>query len=212
MRWPLRTVWMAGALFGMAAGVHADRIVLAPRGLVAPTGSINLELASMASDDHRNVGFIDLGPFRPDMGLELEAEGVDIGHHGEGTFSLQYTLTGNAFSDIAPAVSVGVRDVLNQGLERRAFYVAATKTIGLSLAQEHVVRDMKVDLGYGSSRLDGVFAGLEARFTIGAAGRVEVVGRRINAELGIPAGRLLQLRVYSLSGRMFYGAGLAIRR
>ncbi len=195
-------------IWGGRAG--ADRIVLAPRGLITSPGSVAFEYATLASGGRTHLAWINLGVPSQQLGLELEAEQYDWGGPQRATFSAQYSLTGNAFSDLAPAVSVGVRDVLNRGPEGRALFLAATKTLGLSRSQEHVVRDWKLDLGYGTSRLDGPYIGLQGRFTLGLLANVEYVARNVNASLALPVGRHLRLNVYTLRGDTFYGASFVL--
>ncbi len=201
------------AVMDMAVGgpCRADRIVLAPRALTAPAGLIRLESAFLARDGRTNVEWLTVGIPPKDLGLELELERFETPGMHNGTFGLQYTLTGNALSDIAPAFSVGVRDVLNKGLEGRAGYVVVGKTFGLSQAMEHITKDLKAHLGVGTGPMQGLFGGVENHFVGGFTAAADYVGNRFNASLWAPVTRYGQARIYTLSGHVFYGATLSIR-
>ncbi len=206
--WLLGPICLMSLLEMRASG---DRIVLAPRGLITTPGAARIEFATLADNSRSNIAWINAGLPQQDLGLELEGEHFELGGQRRETFSLQYTLTGNAFSDFAPAFSVGLRDALNKGREGRSLFAAATKTLGLSLNQEHLIRDLKVHAGYGTSKLGGAYVGLTGRFTLGFTANVEYVAHRFNAEIAVPVARNLQIRGYSLNGDVFYGASLYIR-
>jgi hypothetical protein len=191
------------------AAVRADRIVLAPRGLITTPGTVRFEYARSASSGRRELGWINLGLTGGLNGVEPEAEHNGRPGTNKQTFSVQYTLTGNAFTDIAPAVSLGLRDALNEGREGRSLFIALTKTFGLSQAQERLLRDFKVHAGYGTSHLGGAFIGLQGRLPGGFTARAEYVARRVNASLALPLAHSLEAKVYSLDGQTYIGAGLS---
>jgi hypothetical protein len=146
------------------------------------------------------------------IGLELEVEHLELGGRRRDTMSVQYSLTGNAFTLEAPAFSVGIRDVLNRGRERQAVFVALTKTIGLSLGQERFLKDFKLHGGLGSSRLEGPFLGFQARLAAGPTVSAEYVARRINASLSVQVFRGVQLKAYTLDKELFWGATLNLAK
>lgn len=190
------------------ANARADRNVLAPRGLVASPGLLRLEYLIRESDSRSSLGWATFGLPVEDLGLEVELERFDLNRRARETVSLQYTLTGNAFSDIAPAVSVGVRDSLNRGREGRAFYLSMTKTFGLSLAQDRILRDLKAHAGYGTRRLGGLWIGVQGKFRPGFTVHAEYLAHRLNASVSWPVSGPLEMRAYSLDGNLFYGASL----
>jgi hypothetical protein len=190
------------------ASAQADRNVLSPRGLVASPGLLRLEYLIRESDSRSSLGWATFGLPIEDLGLEVEFERLDLKRRKRETVSLQYTLTGNAFSDIAPAISVGVRDTFNRGREGQAFFLSITKTIGLSLAQDRILRDLKVHAGYGSRRLGGLWIGAQGKFRPGFTVHAEYLAHRLNASVTWPVSGPLELRAYSLDGDLFYGASL----
>lgn len=203
---------MFAALATVAAPqARADRNVVAPTGLIAPPNSAKLAFVSRLDSTSTNRGWLTLG-LPPDSGLEIEAERIETNGLQRETFGVQYSLTGNAFSDLAPAISVGVRDALNRAQEGRALYVAATKTLGLSAVQEHVLRDWKLHVGYGTNRMNGAFVGMRARFTLGLIGNVEFFARRLDASVAWPVGRHFNLEAFTIGGDAFYGASFVLGR
>jgi hypothetical protein len=199
-------------VLAMTAPAYATRIVLAPGGLVANPSSAAIEYAARSTGARNWLGFATIGIPQADLGLELEVERYELlGTRGTAV-SAQYSVTGNAFSDIAPAVSVGVRDLTNQGREGRAFYLSLTKTMGLSRAQERLVKDLKVHAGLGNSHLNGVFGGVTARLPFGPTLGVEYVRFAVNASASVPLGRNASVRVYSLDGHIFVGGCVELSR
>ena len=195
---------------GMAA--RADRTILSPRGFILPPGDIQFEYAGRTTDGHSNIQWLQLSLPGSDLGLEVEIERRYAAGRSRSSFNLQYTLTGNALSDIAPVISVGARDLINSDVEGRSAYFAISKTIGLSLAQSRLVSDLRVHAGYGSGRMDGPFAAGEVKLRLGCIVSAEYFQRRWNMELALPASQYVKLRVYTLNGAVYYGASLRIVR
>jgi hypothetical protein len=192
------------------AHARADRNVLAPRGLIAVPDSLKLEYAFEGSNGRNNLGWLTIGLPGRLNGLELEAERFELGGTRRETFSVQYSLTGNAFSDLAPSVSLGVRDVLRRGRDAQALFLVGTKTLGLSQQQERLLQDWKLHVGYGTSRLDGPFVGIQARFALGFTAYAEYVSKRFNASLALPLTKYMNLKAYTLDGDLYYGASFVL--
>ncbi|MGC8666577.1 MAG: hypothetical protein ACP5VE_00475 [Chthonomonadales bacterium] len=191
---------------------RADRAILSPRGFILSPGDVQFEYAGRTTDGHSNVQWLQVSMPGSDLGLELELERRQASGRSRSSFNLEYTLTGNALSDIAPVIAVGARDLINSDVEGRSAYLALSKTIGLSLAQSRVVSDLKVHAGYGSGRMDGLFASGELRFRLGFTVSAEYFQQRWNMEVAVPASKYLKLRAYTLNGAVYYGASLRIAR
>jgi hypothetical protein len=196
------------AVCALASPSRATRIVLAPGGLVANPSSVAVEYAGRATAARDWLGWVRIGVPQSDLGVEVELERYELRGERGTSLSAQYSITGNAFSDIAPAISVGVRDLLDEGREHRAIYLAMTKTIGLSRNQERLAQNVKLHLGVGDSRLDGVFGGLTVRLTCGPEVGAEYVRRTANASVAVRVMRYGDVRVYTLDGHMFLGGRL----
>jgi hypothetical protein len=191
--------------------VRADRIVLAPKGAIRGPAEVSGDLAISGENSRNYVGWLG-GGLPGDIGLEIEAERSELGGVRRETLSAQYLVIPEGLTNnIAPTISVGIRDILNRGREGRAFFAAATKTLGLNKKQESVVKDWKLHGGYGSGGLGGLYVGLEGRFALGFTATAEYVARRINASLAVPIGRYLSLKAYSFDGDAFYGGGMHLR-
>lgn len=208
----IRQVFALLMLAALSVSARADRNVLAPRGLIAVPNSAQIEFVASAANGHSNLGWLTVGLPIPDVNLELEAAHFELGGKRNETFSLQYSPLGNLLSREAPVVSVGIRDVLRRGPEGQALFVAATKTLGLSQRQERVLRDWKLHLGVGSSRLGGPFIGVQGRFAMGFTVSAEYAARRFNASIAWPVGRRLLLKASVLNGETFYGASFVVVR
>ena len=182
--------------------------MLAPRGLITIPNSAKAEFGIRPDRGNDNLEWVSAGLPGSLNGFEVEVERLELGGERNVTGSLQYSFTGNAFTDIAPAFSVGIRDIANNGMEGRALFAAATKTIPLSLVQSRFVRQLWVDAGYGTSHLGGAYIGIQGKLPFGPVLSAEYVARRFNASLAVPLSRHLDLKAYSLNGHAFLGATL----
>lgn len=211
MTFRAKTSLLVVLLCSVTAVSGADRIVLAPRGLVAPPFSIGAEYAVHPYSPRKEIGWLTIGLPQEDLGLELEVERFEEADEARETFSLQYTLTGNGVADFAPALSVGVRDILRRGREDQALFAAVTKNIGVPLSVEGYLRNLKVHAGFGTSGLGGLFAGGEARI-YGVWLGLEILAQRLNASAAVPVFRNLALKAYTLNGSGYFGASFSVRR
>jgi hypothetical protein len=185
---------------------RADRLVLAPRALITVPNSVKLEFAASGSGGRNNLGWISAGLPGSLNGFEVEAERACPTGSNRWTGSIQYSFTGNAFTDVAPALSVGLRDVANTGPEGRALFVAASKTIPLSARLEGFLKQLWVDAGVGTGHLGGPYIGIQGRLRIGPTLSAEYLARRFNASIAIPVLPHLDLKAYTLDGHAYYGA------
>ena len=209
----LNTLLFIGGISLLVVNIaRADRLVLSPRGIVANPESIQLELLYGTQNLPNNIQWVTVGLSESLLGLELEAERAVNGSQRRTTFSAAYSFVGSAFTDLAPALSIGVRDVLDQGRDGRAFYAAASKTFGLSERQEKFLRKWTMHAGYGTSHIGGVFVGVEGRLSMGFTAAVEFYQRRLNTSVTFPVLRHVNLKAATLNGQLFYGATLSISR
>jgi hypothetical protein len=207
----VRRLALIAALVSIAQSAFSDRLVLAPRGLVAPPFSIGAEYAVHPYSPRMDIGWLTIGFPKEDLGLELELERSEVDSDSRETFHLQYTLTGNGVADFAPAVSVGIRDIMRSSRERQGLFAALTKNIGVPLAVEQTVQNLKVHLGIGTSAMGGLFGGAEARvrgFWLGA----EYIAGNVNASIAYPIVPNLSVKAYTLDGDSFFGASFSLRR
>ena len=206
-----RIVGILGTIILLNSAAAADRIVLAPRGLVSPPFSARIEYAVHPYIPRADIGWLNIGLPQEDLGLELELERFEVNNEARETFSFQYTFTGNGVADFAPAISLGIRDLLRRGRELQGIFAAATKNIGVPLATERTIQNLKVHIGFGTSAMDGLFAGAEAK-VLGVWVGGEYLSRRFNAALAVPVFSNLALRAYTLDGSSYFGASFSVRR
>lgn len=197
-------------LFGtLAVRSGADRIVLAPSARIVNPSCVGATWLQSSRTPSQRAWWLSVGWPKDDLGLEVEVEGRDGRSVGRQTMSLQYSVIGEAFTNnMAPAISVGVRDVLNRMGSGMGAYLALTKTLGLSRAQERILQELRVSLGLGSGWLGGVWVGVQARLPLRSTASVEYLSRRVNASVAVPLERRLDARVYSLNGETYYGVRL----
>jgi hypothetical protein len=215
----LRRPALAAALalsFVVLAGAPclADRIVLAPTGTIVNPNALRVEYFQAEGNARRNLGRAAFGVPGQLIGLELEVERAALDGRTRETFGFQYSPTGNLLADLAPALSFGVRDVLRRGRDGQAVFVSLTKSVGLSVGQERLLRSFRLHAGYGTSRLGGAFVGMSSVLRLGATVAAEYVAGDVNASLSVPLPLVpgLQARAYTLDGTFFFGAALTLSR
>lgn len=173
---------ISGALLALglihSPAARADRTILAPCGTIVPPSAVKLEYAFRAANSSEGIGWFSFGIPQEALGLEVEANQTNLhGNHRTGV-SAQYSLTGNLLLDTpAPVVSVGVRDILRSGQEGQSFYFVAGKSIAVG-GTNPVIHDLRLNIGYGTSRLGGAFASVEAKIRPGLIATVEYLDRR----------------------------------
>lgn len=197
----------------LAAGMaRADRVLLAPRGSILHPQTLRMTVLALADDSTDGLAWVGIGPLVADLDLEWEAEGYDLRNSRLGSVGVQYLLTTEAFSDLAPVMSIGLRDIASTGPYGRSAYLAATQRVNLSAAQEKVVREMRAHFGYGTGTMGGLYGALEAQTAFGFALQVEVFSRRLSYGLVVPVCSGFNLRAVSLNGETFLGATLQLSR
>ena len=143
--------------------------------------------------------------FATHEGIEFELNRIALRTDNKSrfAFNVQYPLF-NEF-EAFPALSVGVRDILGTGVERRSFYVAASKGLLLSSRQQKIFRELRLNAGVGTGPLDGIFLGAQARFGTRIYLNAEWFRNKPNIGLSLALARNWQARASSLDGELFYG-------
>ncbi|MEP6757215.1 MAG: hypothetical protein ABJA67_17045 [Chthonomonadales bacterium] len=207
------SIIVGALLIAVVSTARADRNILAPRALITPPESPKIEGLFQVKNTRNYLSWANVGFDGKLIGLELEAERFELGGHRNEALSFQYSLTGNAFTDLAPAIALGVRDVFRTGRDKQAIFAVASKSFGLSKQQEQLVRDFKVHLGVGSSTLGGLFGGIQVKFKAGFTVQAEIVSLRYNASLSVPVlTRGVSAKAASLNGAGFFGAEYKFKR
>lgn len=188
---------------------RADRILLSPEGNTLPAKGFKAEFVSPLTRGAHSMSWYQVSNAQS---IEFEAERSGAGSRFPAPYALnvQYPLIPD-FGRV-PAISLGVRDLLGTGREHRAFYLAITRGVSLSDRQLRLVRDVKLNIGAGTGRLDGPFIGARARLTAGVSLAAELYRRRPNYGVSFPVARYMQAKAYSLGGRAFYGLSLTVAR
>jgi hypothetical protein len=195
--------------FGKASGAQADRIVLAPQGDALSANSFKAEFALSPYRKDENLIWLQYGS---PGGVELELQRWELAGDMKKrySFNVQYPLLAELSS--TPALSVGVRDLFGTGLETGALYVSVGKSLSLSDRLYRLVRELKIHAGFGTGRMDGLFAGVQARLAAGLYLNAEVYRQRANVSIGLPLARNLQAKAYSLDGTVYYGLSYMLAR
>lgn len=202
-------LFAAALLFSGSPRAQADRIVLAPLASTLPANDLKMD--AMFSPYRGNENFSWLHVSTP-QSIELEYNRWDLtgDRRLRDSLNIQYPL----FTDFGgfPAVSIGVRDLLCTGVERQSLYLSAGKSIFLSDKQIKLWKEIKLSVGAGTGRFEGVFLGATARLACGVSLSAELYRYRPNFSVGIPVMRRLEAKAHSLDGRIYYGLTFQLSR
>ncbi|HEV2472850.1 MAG TPA: YjbH domain-containing protein [Chthonomonadales bacterium] len=197
-----RAVLLA-VLFGLCSGAAtADRILLAPSAELLPPQGFKTELVFNPSHLDSSVGWLQVSTVQ---GIELEGErlGLPSGSNARYVLNLEYPLLPDLGA--MPSVAVGIRDLFGTGVDHKALFAAATKSVPLSDRQLKFARSLELSIGVGTGRLDGPFIGGEALLASGIGLYAEVYRKRPDFGVSVPLGKRFQARAYSLDGTPYLG-------
>jgi hypothetical protein len=186
----------------LAGPVRADRILLAPSGEAIAPDTAQGEFLIAPNQNNGNISWLQYGT---PGGIELEGQRTDLISYLAARYALNIQVPLLVDLNGLPSLSVGVRDLLGTGDDHRSFYVACTKSFGLSRWQRRVAREFRTTLGFGTERMDGLFIGVQTRLTLGMTLTAEVFRQRPNFGVELPLVRGIQAGVTSFNGTPFYG-------
>ena len=190
------------AIVLFASGAAADRLILIPTGATLGTGEFRAEYAASGG---QNATWAATGVMR------LEVEGAwfsGFAPSSDDAWSAQIAILPE--TSFTPALGVGVRDIgdgsdKSTGLyDGRSLYAAATKEIELGEVTTFV-QDLKITAGIGTGSLNGIFFGADA----GIAERLRLAAEYDTKDINLAAtyglAPLVNVRVSSIHGDVYYG-------
>ena len=178
----------------------ADRVILSPLGDTLPIDSFKAEFVTGTNPLLGNLSWLAVSS---GSGIELEMQRLDRSSEGRKRYSLNIEYPQLALGNYF-AASYGVRDVTGTGTEHGAFYVAAMAPIRF-YGHSPLLRELRVNAGLGTGRMDGLFFGLEARLRGDVRFSAEIYRHRPNVGIALPLVRNMQAKAYSLDGSIYYG-------
>lgn len=201
------SIWLALVALAtcLASAVSADRLVLAPRGRILSPGEAEVEFAVPTSAPWQYTTWLNLGVPVQDLGLEFEYRHTMSSGRANDTFGIQYSVIGEAFTNnIAPSIAVGLRDINNRA-EGRSLYLAMTKSLALSQAQERLLKSVRLTGGAGTGGINGLFGGVEITLSGGLHLAVESLAGKLNTGLRLPVAPQLEIRASTFDGEAMVG-------
>ena len=183
-----------------SGGAQADRVVLSPLGDTLPIDSFRAEYVTGTNS---LLGDLSWFAVSSSSGIELEVQRLTAATEDKKRYSFNIEYPQLSFERYL-SVSYGVRDVTGTGTEHGAFYVAAMTPIRF-YGRRPLLREIRVNVGVGTGRMDGLFLGVEARLFGDIRLSGELYRHRPNVGIALPLVRNLQARAYSLDGNIYYG-------
>lgn len=191
----------------LAGAAHADRLIHTPRGGKLPYGTIRAEYLYEPTLRHNTYRYLGIG-ITTAFDLELrydDLEGFDRGF----TFDIGYNVNA-PFTDLAPGISFGVLDGLNQTREGRRFYMAITSR---QAASDDLVAGeaMELTLGFTLGSKNAAFVGLSLPFSENFRLLAEHDGFRATGGLELKTRSDVALRLLFRSNETLLGLQLSTR-
>lgn len=196
---------LAAATLLLANPATADRALLAPTGNTLPTMGVKYELAVRGSDTSDNYQWLHVGLQNVELQLVNDNPADASAEWGIG-------VQGSIFPGTAslPAISAGVRDILDDTRHGRAYYVATGTNLPSVPILPRVFSGARLDAGLGADGIKGAFASLQLQ----AGQRTRVItefdSRRLNFGVDVALTDFLRLRGSLLHGDAFYGLMVTI--
>src|ERR1041385_433891 len=182
---------------GMA---RADRVILSPLGDTLPIDSFKAEYVTGLGNLSSDLSWFAVSS---GSGIELELQRLSAITEAKNRYSLNIEYPQVPFGNYL-SVSYGIRDVTGTGTEHGAVYIAAMAPIRF-YGKRPLLRELRVNLGLGTGRMDGLFFGVEANLMGNVRFSAELYRRQPNVGIALPVTRNLQAKVYSLDGNIYYG-------
>ena len=187
----------------ISVSAFADRTVLAPNGETLSPNSFKTQFAITGERGLSNRQWLQ---YSSPSSIELEIERIDLRNKNKKgyAFNVQYPIY-YSLNRAIPSISAGVRDLFGTSEEHGAFYLATSKSIALSDDEYKIIRELKLDLGVGTGRIAGFFAGIQAQLRNRVRLNAEVYRRKVNLSVTVPLMSGLEAKAYSLDNHLYYG-------
>ncbi|CUH94540.1 putative secreted protein [Propionispora sp. 2/2-37] len=144
--------WLLGVAFFFLCGGYAS----AAPSLQGATGLIAIPSADVLGSGQAAAGYYHIGPHDHGVLTFHAAAGMEVGaaysEQGPGGMRLQAKVSLLPEAMLTPAVALGVEDIT--GEQQRSWYAVASKSLPDGI---------RLHIGAGNGRFDGLFAGVEKR-------------------------------------------------
>ena len=193
-----------------ASIAKADRTIFSPTGETIAPNSLKTQFAISGEFKNPNRNWLQYGS---PGGIEIEVERLDLSTERKKGYALnlQYPIT-PSLSRAIPAVSLGVKDLFGSSNEHGSFYLAVSKSAGLSDNEYRILKEVKFNFGVGTGRIAGLFIGAQFEFKNRMRFSAEIYERKVNVDASIPLITGFDAKVYSLNNHIFYGFSYSISR
>jgi len=169
------------AIFSLAAGIQADRLIHIPLGKKVPKHVIRIEGDFEQRDFHAFHGYLDAG-LTTDLDMTIRNDSVDGEPHRD-TLDFSYNYI-SPIADASPGISVGVQDAANRTPDGRRLYLASTFRVGLAGGAD-TFTPAEITMGVFAGKKNAAFVGAMLPLTPAFRLMAEHDGYRVNAGLDI---------------------------
>ncbi len=188
---------VAFAVGGLAFG---DRLIDVPIGRTLPKDSVQISFLEATNESGSHDRLI---AFSPLQGVEFAArQRMRPGESGHTTFDFAYNFV-SPVSSVAPGISVGLLDALNETVDGRRPYIATTFRELLQVGEKGSNGEATIGFQFGhiSSAFVGVSLPLSTNFRL----LTEHNGNRLSAGFELEPTKGLKLRTVTQEGTLLFG-------
>ena len=186
-----------------AASVMADRLIDIPVGKKIPEGIVRVEAMFDLRTSERNRLLLGVG-LTTKIDMELMVDRLDLGRTLT-TFDASYNYS-VAIPDLAPGISFGIKDALDETPERRRAYVAATYRVGTD-----GIVPVEVTVGAVTNSNHPIFVGAMVPFVDAIRLLAEHDSRKLTAGIEVVPVKGLAMRLLFRQDRTLASVSLAQR-
>ena len=198
--------WVLLFFVGFGSSAFADRVIDVPIGRSLAMGTFqysDLEAMNQIGARDRYIAYV------PITGVEVAyRERSRPAESGHATFDLAYNLIAPVAA-LAPGVSFGVLDALNQTLDGRRTYVAVTFRELLDVGEKGSNGEVTMGVQFGS--LNTGFVGASIPLSSNFRLLSEHNGARISAGFELAIARTVKARVVTQDGTLLLGLNMSHR-
>lgn len=197
----MKTVSFAALIAICACGaLRANPILMAPSGSTLGTGQVRAEAAVGVEEENGNYFWLGAGL------AQFEAHVLrlsDVKGRTEDRIGAQWNFLPETFA--TPGVAFGVTDAASESEEGIGGYVVVTKRLKTARLLP-VLSEISGTVGVGGGGINGLFGGVEARFSGGFFVQAEYDGDDFNGAVGWQPVKMFRIKGYRIKDEFYVGA------
>ena len=199
-------VWAVLLFTSLGCAAFADRVIDVPIGRSLAMGTFQASFLEATNQNGAHDRYL---AFAPITGFEIAIrERARAGESGHGTVDFAYNIVAPVAA-LSPGISVGMLDSLNETIDGRRTYVAATFRQLLDVGEKGANGEVTMGIQFG--HLNSGFVGASIPLADNFRFLAEHNGARISAGFELALAKTVRVRAISQEGTLLFGLNLSRR-